>query len=108
MGRSLAPLQAFGPLKPRRVCDPSVFISHPSTALAFLSHSSSSSSVGQCDTIETVVGANIQARVIRKSAEENLEDEDDETDENEYDYWTPLTPLSPFDISPSSFDISRE
>src|ERR1700678_1682624 len=38
-----APLQAFGPLNPQRVCNPSLFIPHPSSALAFLGYSSSTS-----------------------------------------------------------------
>ena len=33
-----APLQTFGPLDTQRVCNPSVFLSHPPSALAFLSY----------------------------------------------------------------------
>jgi hypothetical protein len=44
-GRSLAPLEALGPLNPRRVCNPSVLLSHPSSALALLGYPSSSSTV---------------------------------------------------------------
>jgi integrase/recombinase XerD len=33
-GRGTAPLQAFGPLNTQRVCNTSVFLSHPSSALA--------------------------------------------------------------------------
>jgi hypothetical protein len=42
-----APLQAFGPLDTQRVCNPPVFLPHPSSALPFLGYSSSSSNTGK-------------------------------------------------------------
>jgi hypothetical protein len=40
-----APLQAFGPLNTRRVCNPSGFLPHPSSALVFRGYSSSTAVV---------------------------------------------------------------